>query len=86
MHCIRMRCVTLRCRRRGSARIARHDPLPTTMHPYRDTTGIKGISSNETQLLKDALMRYTQGEVTSQNLWPQYNRHFVGITEHNVRS
>ena len=46
-----MRCVTLRCRRRDSAPIARHDPLPTTMHPYRDTTGIKGIPSNETQSL-----------------------------------
>ena len=23
---------------------------------------------------------YTQGEVTSQNLWPRYDRHFVGIT------
>ena len=24
----------------------------------------------------------TQGVVTSQNLWPQYDRHFVGITRH----
>ena len=23
---------------------------------------------------------YTSGEVTSQNLWPRYDRHFVGIT------
>ena len=23
---------------------------------------------------------YTQGEVTSQSLWSQYGRHFVGIT------
>ena len=23
---------------------------------------------------------YTQGEVTSQNLWPRYDRHFVGKT------
>jgi len=29
---------------------------------------------------------YTWGEVTSQNLWPRYGRHFVGITWHNVRS
>ena len=27
---------------------------------------------------------YTWGEVTSQNLWPRYDRHFVGITWHNV--
>ena len=26
------------------------------------------------------------GEVTSQNLWPRYDRHFVGITWHNVTS
>ena len=29
---------------------------------------------------------YRQGEVTSQNLWPRYDRHFVGITWHNVTS
>ena len=28
----------------------------------------------------------TQGEVTSQNLWPRYNCHFVGITWQNVWS
>jgi len=31
-------------------------------------------------------LRYTYGEVTSQNLWPRYDRHFVGITRHNVWS
>ena len=36
----------------------------------------------------DTLRRksYTWDEVTSQNLWPRYNRHFVGIAWHNVRS
>jgi len=29
---------------------------------------------------------YTQGEVTSQNLWSRYDRHFVGITRHVVWS
>jgi len=29
---------------------------------------------------------YTQGELTSQNLWSRYLRHFVGITSHNVLS
>ena len=29
---------------------------------------------------------YTWGEVTSRNLWPRYDRHFVGITWHNVWS
>ena len=29
---------------------------------------------------------YTRGEVTSQNLWPRYHHHFVGITWHNVCS
>ena len=28
----------------------------------------------------------TEGEVTPQNLWPRYDRHFVGITWHNVWS
>ena len=26
------------------------------------------------------------GEMTSQHLWPRYDRHFVGMTCHNVRS
>ena len=29
---------------------------------------------------------YTQGEVTSQDLWSRYDRHFVGITWHNLWS
>ena len=29
---------------------------------------------------------YTQGEMTSQNLWSGYDRHFVGITWHNAWS
>jgi len=29
---------------------------------------------------------YRYGEVTSENLWPRYVRHFVGITWHNVTS
>ena len=29
---------------------------------------------------------YRHGEVTSQNLWPRHDRHFVGITWHNVTS
>jgi len=28
----------------------------------------------------------TYGAVTSQNLWPRYDRRFVGITWHNVWS
>jgi len=28
----------------------------------------------------------TQGEVTSQSLWLQYDRHFVGITRYNAFS
>ena len=32
------------------------------------------------------LFSYTSGEVTSQNLWPRYDRHFVGIARHNVWS
>jgi len=31
-----------------------------------------------------ALMRNTWGEMTSQYLWLRYDRHFVGITWHNV--
>ena len=33
-----------------------------------------------------AIPKYTQGEMTSQNLWSRYVRHFVGITWHNVWS
>ena len=29
---------------------------------------------------------HTWGEVTSQNLWSVYDRHFVGITRYNVFS
>jgi len=29
---------------------------------------------------------YTWSEVTSHNLWSRHNRHFVGITWHNVWS
>ena len=29
-------------------------------------------------------LQYTQGEMTSQNLWLRYDRHFVGITWHCV--
>ena len=29
-------------------------------------------------------MMNAQGEVTSQNLWSQYDRHVVGITWHDV--
>ena len=32
------------------------------------------------------IIGYTQGEMTSQNLWSLYDRHFVGITWHNVWS
>ena len=32
------------------------------------------------------IIRYTQGEVTSQNLWSLYDRHVVGITWHDVWS
>jgi len=28
----------------------------------------------------------TEGDVTSQNLWPGCDRHFVGLTRHNVWS
>ena len=31
-------------------------------------------------------LQYTEGEMMSQNIWPRYDRHFVGITWHNVRS
>jgi len=40
--------------------------------------GIFGVGSSCTV--------YTWSEVTSQNLWPRYDRHFVGITWHNVCS
>jgi len=29
-------------------------------------------------------LAYTQDEVTSQNLWSRYDRHFVGKTRHNA--
>ena len=44
------------------------------------------ISVKLTILKSTLLLDYTLGEVTSQNLWPRYDRHFVGITWHNVWS
>jgi len=35
---------------------------------------------------KSHVVYYTQGDVMSQNLWPRYNRHFLGMTWHNVWS
>ena len=35
---------------------------------------------------KSHVVYYTQGDMTSQNLWPRYNRHFLGMTWHNVWS
>jgi len=29
---------------------------------------------------------YTEGEMTSQSLWPRYDRHFVGKTRYNALS
>ena len=31
-------------------------------------------------------LAYTWGEVTSRSLWSRYDRHFVGITQHNALS
>ena len=31
-------------------------------------------------LRRVAYVKYTQGEATSQYLWPRYDRHFVGTT------
>jgi len=48
-------------------------------HPPDNTTP-------QTQTPARRRTRYTQGEMTSQNLWPRHDRHFVGITWHNVWS
>ena len=37
-------------------------------------------------MLRTAARSNTQGEMTSRNLWARYDRHFVGITWHNVWS
>jgi len=52
------------------------------------STGLTGRlrEAMSTWVLFSALRRYTYAEVTSQNLWPRYDRHFVGITQHNVWS
>ena len=40
----------------------------------------------DTLKIHSVVVLYTQGEVTSQNLWSQYDHHFVGITRHNASS
>ena len=42
--------------------------------------------SNRTYVATPGRGAYTHGEVTSQYLWLRYDRHFVGITWHNVWS
>ena len=45
----------------------------------------KGTAPNVTKV-RSELAGYTWGEVASQYLRPRYDRHFVGITWHDVRS
>jgi len=42
--------------------------------------------TSDSRHLENRKSRYTQGEVTSQNPSSRYDRHFVGITRHNVWS
>jgi len=35
---------------------------------------------------RNTALTYTQGEMTSQSLWPRCDRHFVGIIRHNALS
>jgi len=52
------------------------------------TRRVRKVRRSGAVAIKPALPRpvppvmYPQGEVTSQNLWSRYDRHFVGITRH----
>ena len=53
--------------------------LPDELQRYNE------VQHKRKMLLKSAVA-YTQGKVTSQTLWSQYDGHFVGITRHNAFS
>ena len=58
-----------------------HRPLLQRKLHRRTTTKTSRASSRLSSACK-----HTQDELTSQNLWSRYVRHFVGITWHNVLS
>ena len=49
-------------------------------------TQLSGSELVRPTLIYLLLSTNTQGEMTSQNLWSRYVRHFVGITWHDVLS
>jgi len=70
---------------RQTRRLTRRHMEGTNRHAYHNTplpTGKRKTKSNA----KSLGLTYTQGEITSHNLWSRYARHFVGITRHYVCS
>jgi len=53
---------------------------------YLQDGGKKSTGIDMEQNYVTVTLQYTEGEMMSQNIWPRYDRHFVGITWHNVRS
>ena len=53
------------------------DPLRNNVRLSQRAPGLHRTANNP---------QYTLGEVTSQNLWSRYDRHFVGITRYNALS
>ena len=60
------------------------DVILTSIHAAYDDVWTRGLGGNNGRrggaLVKRVSLFYTWGEATSQNLWPRYDRHFVGIT------
>jgi len=65
-----------------TARILRDDVLPRVACVYANHY----LPQHVNIVQPSDSMPYTQGEVTSHNLWSQRDRHFVGITWLNVCS
>ena len=66
-------------RHRVPAAAARHR---AALYAARRPSRVHAVTrqSQTSPLVRNLRPRYTYGEVTSQNLWPRYDRHFVDIT------
>jgi len=59
----------------------------TIEHAYEKNTSWQSRKRTKKTIkiyLKSKKTTYTQGEMTSQNLWSRYDRQFVGITRNNA--
>jgi len=60
---------------------------PDQVSSRLDDVALPNLEATVTPMVPSVfLFSYTSGEVTSQNLWPRYDRHFVDVTWRNVRN